>query len=154
MSVYKRGIGDQGISHFPKKFVTLYASAACTAGSWVMLTTDDTNGLGGSCADSNVTGQNEGLIFGIATQTVAAGEDVVVQVAGKYEDANVATSVTQGDRLLATSTSGRVAEATTIDPTSVAAALDYTICGVALEDEPGGGGTNTADVMIINQGYF
>ena len=117
-----------------------------------MLTTDTTNGLGASCANADVTGNNEGLIFGIATQTVAAAEDVVVQIAGKYEDCNVATSVSQGDRLVASSSAGRAVEATTLAAAS--ASFAYTVCGVALEDEPGGGGTNTADVMIINQGYF
>ena len=152
MSVHKIDGGPGGENnHFPKKFVTLYASVACNRSDWVMLTSDTTNGLVASVAPSNVTGNNEGAIFGIATETVAAGEEVVVQIAGKYENANVANSAAAfGDRLIASSTAGRAVEATTIDTTSVAAALDFTVCGIALEAASG----NLADVMIKNQGYF
>lgn len=150
MSVHKIDGGPGGENnHFPKKFVTLYASVACNAADWVMLTTDTTNGLGASVAPSTVAGNQEGAIFGIATETVAIGEEVVVQIAGKYENANVANSAAAfGDRLIASSTAGRVVEATTLAAAS--ASFDYTVCGIALEAASG----NLADVMIKNQGYF
>ena len=44
--------GVDGVDNFPKKTVTLYASGACTAGMFVALTADDTNGLGASCANA------------------------------------------------------------------------------------------------------
>ena len=148
MAVYKKGQADNGVYHFPKKFVTLYASAACTAGQWVAITTDTTNGLGASVANapegpSGTHGNS--LTCGIATQTVAAGEDVVVQIAGKYEDAYVDGACDYRLPLigpLSTGTAGMVSmqSAATFGP----------VIGIGLEADA----TNLADVMIINQGFF
>jgi hypothetical protein len=150
MSVYKRGVGDQGLSHFPKKFVTLYASAATVAGQFVALTADTTNGLGASCSNAVVglgSTQHNALTFGIATQTVAAGEDVVVQVAGKYENAYVEAAVVAGSALCGPLSGGTAGMAGLLAETTFGPTV-----AIALEDDSAV--TNYADVMIINQGLF
>ena len=149
MSVYKRGIGDQAISHFPKKFVTLYASAATTAGYFVSIDGgDSTNGLGGSVRNAEVGATSvtaNALTFGVATQTVAAGEEVIVQIAGKYENAYVNGSCDEGLALTGPLSSGTIGRAELI-----AAASFGPVVAVGLEADT----ANLADVMIINQGFF
>ena len=105
--------GYDGTDNFPKKFVTLYASEACTAGDWVGIDlSDTTNGLGGSVrpldVDDGLSGST--LPLGIATETVALATNVKVQTAGKYVDANVASTVAAGDKVFATTTTGRAAD--------------------------------------------
>ena len=158
--------GVDGDANFPKKFVRLSLSVATsttvTKGDFVSidvgttLISSYTNGLGAHCLTSNVTAQNEGLIFGVITETVtnSSSTDVLeqvvkIQTAGKFENANVAATVAAGDRLIATSTAGRCAEATTLGG-SAAADFDFTVAAVALE----AASSNQADVLIIDQGYF
>lgn len=164
MAVHKID-GVDGVANFPKKFVRLSLSIATsttvTKGDFVSidvgtsLIASYSNGLGAHCLTSNVTAQNEGLIFGVITETVtnssssAVLEQVVtIQTAGKFENANVASTVAAGDRLIATSTAGRCAEITTLAAAS--ASFDFTVAAVALE----AASTNQADVLIIDQGYF
>ncbi|MAH48911.1 hypothetical protein CMI37_23995 [Candidatus Pacearchaeota archaeon] len=105
--------GVDGVNHFPKKFVTLYASEAITAGDWVGIDlSDTTNGLGGSVRpldfDDGLSGTT--LPLGVAIQTVATDLSVMVQTAGKYENSNVAATVAAGDKLYATTVTGRAAD--------------------------------------------
>ena len=147
MAVHKID-GVDGVNHFPKKLVTLYASAACTVGKFVAITTDTTNGLGASVSDAAVgPGSTEanGLTFGIATQTVDAGEEVVVQTAGKYENASVASSTAAGDALTGPLSGGTAGMADRLAETTFGATV-----AVALEAES----SNLADVMIVDQGFF
>ena len=148
MAVHKID-GVDGVDNFPKKFVTLYGTAAITKGSWVMLDlTDSTNGLGGSVVTAAATANGEQLAFGVAAETTTAAGNIKIQTAGKFEDATVGTPVAIGESLVVSTGSG-AGRAVTYVASDVAP-----ICGIALESEPGGGGTNTADVMIIDQGYF
>ena len=105
--------GVDGVNHFPKKFVTLYASEAITKGNWVGIDlSDTTNGLGGSVRpldyDDGLSGTT--LPLGVATETVAAAANVTIQTAGKYENATVASTVAAGDKLFATTTTGSAAD--------------------------------------------
>ena len=149
MAVYKRGAADGDINHFPKKFVTLYASAACTAGYFVSIDGGDTtNGLGASVRNAEVgatstTGNS--LTFGVATETVAAGENVVVQIAGKYENAYVNGSCDEHLPLTGPLSGGTVGMASMLAETTFG-----TVVAVGLEADS----TNLADVMIVNQGFF
>ena len=149
MGVYKRGIGDNNVTQFPKKFVTLYASAACTEGYFVSIDGgDSTNGLGGSVRNAEVgaaSDQGNSLVFGVATHSAAAGEDVVVQIAGKYENAYVDGGCDEGLPLIGPVAGGTVGQAKLMTE-----ALFGTVVAVGLEADT----TNLADVMIINQGFF
>ena len=150
MAVHKIDGGPGGENdHFPKKFVTLYASAACTAGFFVSISGDTTNGLGASCQNAEL-GAGGGatansLTFGVATQTVAAGAEVVVQIAGKYENAYVNGGCAEGLPLTGPLSSG------TIGMADMDAAASFgAVVAVGLEADA----TNLADVMIVNQGFF
>ena len=148
MAVYKRGTADNSVNHFPKKFVTLYASAACTAGYFVSIDGGDTtNGLGASCRNAELGGTNQGnaLTFGVATQTVAAGENVIVQIAGKYENAYVNGSCDENLPM-----TGPIAGATVGMASMLAETTFGAVIAVGLEADS----TNLADVMIVNQGFF
>ena len=140
MAVHKIDGGPGGENdHFPKKFVSLYASEACTAGDWVGIDlSDTTNGLGGSVRpldmDDGLSGGT--LLLGVATATVAAAANVQVQTAGKYENANVAASVAAGDKLFSTTVTGRVAD-------QAAAFADLQIAIVA-------GTTATTNIAVAN----
>ena len=150
MAVHKIDGGPGGQNdHFPKKFVTLYGTAAITAGNWAMLDiTDTTNGLGASVVTGvadDAAGDNGNLTFGIATETTTAAGEVVIQIAGMYDGANVGASVAAGESLVMDNTSaGRVLTYAAGTHTKA------TPCGIALEDDT----ANAAAVMIINQGYF
>jgi len=151
MAVHKIDGGPGGENdHFPKKFVTLYASAACTAGFFVSIDDGDTtNGLGASVRNAevgatSVTGQ--GLTFGVATQTVAAGADVVVQIAGKYENASVDGATAIGSALIGPLSGGTIGMASI----QTASTLGGPVIAVALEADT----ATLADVMVINQGFF
>jgi len=141
--------GVDGDANFPKKFVTLYASAACTKGYFVAITTDTTNGLGASVANATaglVTDAANALTFGVATETVAAGGIVTVQTAGKYENAYVNGSTAIGSAL-----TGPLNSSGTTGQADLAAEAKFgPVVAVALEADA----TNLADVMIIDQGYF
>ena len=140
--------GVDGVNHFPKKFVTLYASAACTKGYFVSITSDTTNGLGASCANAEVGATSTTancLTFGVATETVAAGGIVTVQTAGKYENAYVNGSCAIGLPLTGPLSGGTVGMASMLAETTFGAVI-----AVGLEADTG----NLADVMIVNQGFF
>ncbi len=141
--------GVDGTNHFPKKFVRLYASADCTAGYFVAITTDTTNGLGASVGNAILglySNGSNGLTFGVATETVSAGGYVTVQTAGKYENAYVNGSADVGTPL-----TGPLNSSGTIGQADLAAEAKFgPVVAVALEADS----TNLADVMIIDQGYF
>ena len=141
--------GGSAINSFPKKFVTLTASAACTKGKFVSITATATpNGLGSSVADAEVgasSTQSNSRTFGIATETVAAGEDVKIQTAGKFENASVASSTVAGDALTGPLSGTDVGMAARLLETTFGA-----VVAVALEAESG----NLADVLLVDQGFF
>ena len=167
MSVHKIDGGPGGENnHFPKKFITLYSSdTSITAGDFVMIDpTDTTNGLGGSVRQAQSgfnTDVHEGLCIGVATETITAAGEIQIQIAGKYENANVATTVICGQNLVMSGTAGRAQDATQLACQTNADALERNIIAVALESEgaatgtePNSGVTNQVDVLIKNQGYF
>jgi len=149
MAVYKRGASDGDVNHFPKKFVTLYSTGAVTAGDFVSIhTTDTTNAIGGTVLIAPAVGTNGcSAVVGIATETVLAADapqNIVVQLAGKYDTANVHADTVAGIALCG--------------PISVAGRADVTVAAsfqnvaIALTDDSAV--TNQAAVMIINQGVF
>lgn len=150
MAVHKIDGGPGGENdHFPKKFVTLYGTAAITKGNWVQIhVTDTTNGLGASVVTAqagDAAGLRGNLCFGIATETTTAAGNIVIQTAGKYATANVDGNVAAGVSLVMDNTSaGRVITYAAGTHTKA------TPCGIALEADT----ANVAAVMIINQGYF
>ena len=141
--------GVDGVDHFPKKFVTLYASAACTKGFFVAISTDTTNGLGGSVANAPLSAsatRANSLTLGIATETVAAGNNVVIQTAGKYENAYVDSSTIAQMPLTGPLSGGTIGMAGALAETTFGPVI-----AVGLEEDTV---ANYADVMIIDQGFF
>jgi len=144
--------GVDGVNHFPKKFVTLYCeSSSISAGQWVMFGTDTTNGLGGSVKlAASVSTNGNSAVVGIATETLTAAGNLVVQTAGKYENAYVDTDIAVGLGLSGCNT--------TAGSASLTDANTFQVIGVALETEgtsTGESGTaERADVMIVDQGFF
>ena len=135
--------GGDVISSFPKKFVTLHCEGAVTAGQWVQIGTDTTNGLGASVKKAvKVTTDGCSAVIGIATETLTAAGELKVQTAGKYENASVDADVAAGI--------GVQGPDTTDGMGSKALAAGLQLCGIALE----AASSNLADVMIIDQGAF
>tara|TARA_R100001082_G_scaffold75509_1_gene43731 strand:- start:1395 stop:1853 length:459 start_codon:yes stop_codon:yes gene_type:complete len=152
MAVHKIDGGPGGQNnHFPKKFVTLYASAACTEGFFVSIDGGDTtNGLGASCRNAEVGATSvtaNALTFGVATHSAAAGEQVIVQTAGKYENAFVDAGCDEGLAMTGPLSGGTIGRAELL-----AAASFGPVIAVGLEADTAV--TNYADVMIIDQGFF
>ena len=158
--------GVDGVNNFPKKFVTLHALAAITKGEIVAIETDTTvtdyakNGLGASVIKSTGTSGDEGLVLGVAAETITAAGDLKIQTAGKFVDAIVVDGVTRGEILVPSSvTAGALAPIeVAFDDTFNRDDLKFARVAVALESE-GTGGTESgtalkADIMIIDQGYF
>jgi len=164
MAIYKidgvdgtDGVG--AINHFPKKFVTLYGTAAITKGAWVGFNlSDTTNGLGGSVrAAPSSTAAGDPLVFGVATETTTAAGNIVIQTAGRYGDdtagggAMTDGGISLGDPLAA----GNDGDAGQIDLYEAGTHTNCNMCGIALSaDGAGDYGANEATVMIIDQGYF
>lgn len=154
--------GGSLINSFPKKFVTLHCSDASgvTKGDFMSIesnaaATDATkNGLGATVIQSNVTAENEKFVFGIAAETTTAAGDVKIQTAGKFLEANVASTVGIGEKLVASSTDGRAQDQAQLHTTPNAAELvttaTYAVAAVALT----AASSNKSDVLIIDQGYF
>tara|TARA_R100001163_G_scaffold63605_1_gene55904 strand:- start:602 stop:1117 length:516 start_codon:yes stop_codon:yes gene_type:complete len=158
--------GGSLINSFPKKYVTLVADGTITKDDWVAIGTGTDNGLGANvvAADSGTVG-HQSLIFGVATESATDGQEVKIQTAGKYTNgANVHADTIYGDALVASSTAGRAYHANQLATDSDAndkLALNYAICGVALEADATGTddagatmATNKASVMIVDRGFF
>ena len=165
MAIHKIDQVD-GVNHFPKKFVVLHALAAITKGEIVAIETDTTvtdyakNGLGASVIKSTGAGGDEGLVVGVAAETITAAGELKIQTAGKFENAIVVDGTTRGEILVPSSvTAGALAPIeVAFDDTFNRDDLKFARVAVALESE-GTGGTESgtalrADIMIIDQGYF
>ncbi len=135
---------DSVTSGFPRKIVTLHTAAtAITAGDAVEIDPAVTTyGAGASVVRANTSTLGEALTIGVAIETITAAGFIQVQVAGKYVGANVADASAAGDMLGAGATAGRFA---TVDNSGE---LTH---AVALTDGSTG---NTADIMIIDKGWF
>jgi len=148
MAVHKVD-GVDGVNHFPKKFVTLYGTAAITAGRFVSIdASDTTNGLGASVVTAAVgpgSTEAQALTFGVATETTTAAGNIVIQTAGKYENAYVNGSTAAGDALTGPLSGGTAGMADLLAETTFGP-----VVAVALEADS----TNLADVMIVDQGFF
>ena len=139
--------GVDGVNNFPKKFVTLYGTAAITAGNWVMLdVADTTNGLGGSVVTAAATANGEQLVLGVAAETTTAAGNIKIQTAGKYVDAAVDVTMTAGSSLVVSAAGTPAAGRAQVQ---VAGDVCRAI-GVALEADTAG----VADVMIFDSGMF
>jgi len=142
MAVHKID-GVDGDNNFPVKHVTLHCTGTVSAGDWVQIDIgDSTNGLGASV---EIAAVSSNLVFGIATHDAVSGDELKVQISGKYENANVVTGTAAELQLIpSAATAGRAI-------TAVGGAVGVGIvCGVSLEVAA----ANVADVMIIDQGYF
>ena len=148
MAVHKID-GVDGVNHYPKKFVRLYGTAAITAGNWVQIETDtsvtdyDKNDVGASVTTADAVANGNMAVLGIATETTTAAGYITIQTAGRYESANVATSVAAGSALVVDDTSaGRAVLMVAADVPGP--------CGLCLVLAA----SNMADVLITDQGYF
>lgn len=122
------------------------ASGAITAGQWVNLDYAKTSN-DDKLAFVTVTDTSGGAIaigvpaIGVAVETVADGEPVIVVVQGFVKSAAVATGSTSGLALaLDTTTSGRA---------TIADAANVNICGIALADAV----SNVAPVMVTGYAF-
>ena len=144
MAIYKKD-GVDGDHSTPKKFVRLHAAGAIAKNDWVAVSSDTTDGLGGSCIEAAAVGTNGNSgVFGIATETVASGQKVTIQTAGKYDTANVHADCDVGLGLC-----GPISVAGRAD---LVVAATFQMVGIALSDDSTT--TNQAAVMIIDQGLF
>jgi len=150
--------GVDGVNHFPKKFVTLYGTAAIAKGDWVLIdVSDSTNGLGASVKKTTGgTAAGEPGVFGVATEAITAAGNIKIQTAGKYGDetlgggANVHTDAAAGKGLGA----GNGGGAGTVNLMD-AAVTDSAVVGISLNAAGAGSyGANECTVLIIDQGYF
>jgi hypothetical protein len=142
MAIYKKD-GVDGVNHYPKKFVTLYAAAAITKGDWVAFNADTTEGLGGSVSQAaGVSTVGNGGAFGVATETVTGTGPITIQTAGFCDFAAVDSSCDINIRMCGPiGTAGQAG--------LVAAATFGAVCvGLAADV------SNVGSVMIIDQGYF
>ena len=147
--------GVDGVNNFPKKFVTLHTteSSGVTKGDILMIETDATvtdynkNGVGATVVKATCTATtgDEGLaIIGCAAETTTAAGLVKVQVAGKFENANVTTGITRAKGIcVLDGTAGRGVAWTAATNLT----LPFAIC---LETAA----SNLCDIMITDKGYF
>lgn len=102
------GTGDYGTQS-----IRVWCTAAVTAGDWIAIDSNDTTnpsaleGWSFVTADSGVEGDYDTI--GVAMDTTTAAGFVTVQIAGRYDGANVADAVTLGQNLVISTTAGRAA---------------------------------------------
>ena len=154
--------GVDGVSSFPKKFVTLHGVAAIAKGAWVRIDLDSAdaskNGLGASVEESPAdVAAGDPLVFGVATEAITAAGSIRIQTAGLYGDGTTGggaltdAGVSAGDPLCA----GDDGTAGQIDKYEAGTHTNANICGVAITaDDAGDYGANEATVMIVDQGFF
>ncbi len=132
--------GEAGDTSNRRQTETFLAGGAITAGDWVALDTTQTGAdrmLFVIEAVGGATGT--GLVVGVATQTVIAGDRVKVVVQGYVEGASVANAVAAaGISLVVDNTAAGQAVA-------IAAGDLAPACGVSLEAAAG----NLCDVMVL-----
>lgn len=122
--------------------------------------TTTTNGLYHAAA-SDVTNEHKSTLAGVALEAWDCDADndgtddteqvIKIQVLGPVTDVNVASGVAIGDKLVATSTAGRLDDTTTtipatINEANIEAMLTYTVVGIAFSAESG----NKANVYLLN----
>ena len=139
--------GVDGVNNFPKKFVTLYCSAAITKGDWVVIDiSDTTNGRGGSVKKFAGGSSLDATAFGVATETKTAAGNLKIQTAGLCDFALMTGSVASGSAL--------ACDGATAGAASAAAGGDAAApCGIYV----GAAGSAAAAsnlVLIADQGYF
>ena len=140
--------GVDGTNNFPKKFVTLYCtSTSITKGDWVVLDlADTTNGRGASVKKSGAA--LDPTAFGVATETLTAAGNLVVQTAGLCTFALLDTGVSPGEPLVCDNVAGAASLFAGGDAASP--------CGIYISDDGSSDGVAAASnrVMITDQGYF
>lgn len=140
--------GVDGVNHFPKKFVRLYAAAIVTKGDWVEIDiADTTNGRGASVKTTVASSLRQA--FGVATETVAAGSYVTIQTAGLNTAVKMVASVAAGAALSCDGSTAGAASATGGDELAPQCGLHISLDGSTASVAAA---TNTC--MIIDQGYF
>ena len=123
-------VGDYGFES-----VTVWCTAAVTAGNWIAMQVSNTTnpaaleGFSFVTADLTDVGADYDTI-GVAMATTTAAGFVQVQVAGRYASANVATAAAIGTPLCISTVAGRAEEATT-------QAGSFRILGRVLAEEAG-----------------
>ena len=140
--------GVDGTDNFPKKVVTLYANAAVTKGDWVKIDIgNDQNGRGASVMTTAAGSVNQA--FGVALETVAAGNNVQIQTGGLNDAALMLASQAAGTALICDG--GTAGAASTFGADEAAAP-----CGIYVSSDGSTASVAAATnrVLIIDQGYF
>lgn len=124
-----------------EQYRTFVAGAAITAGMWVSFDVSQTGTAKlTTVVKSPVVATGNPQCVGVATESVASGATVQVQIRGIYTDAYVADATAANDPIIAGGTTAGMAE--------TAAATDISaIVGWAITD---GSGANAATVYIAN----
>jgi len=136
--------GVDGVNHFPKKFVTLTATAAITKGNVVMIDTGTTtNGAGMHVKKTDAA--DDQLQIGIAAETVASGAAVRVQVAGYNADSTDSGAGIVAGLLVGCDTAGLVE--TVSDQT--ATTKYFAVCVTTFT-----AGNADGAVMIVDHGFY
>lgn len=130
--------------------VIMYATAAVTAKNAVALHYGGTapSGYGPQSIVRQAVSTNQdgkGALCGIALETITVAGPLLVQVKGRCTDVNVHADTVAGDRMVASSTAGRLSPHSTV--AAVAAAdFDYGVLGIAEEADT----ANAADVFLLD----
>ena len=146
MAIHKSD-GVDGVNNFPKKFVTLYCSAAITKGDWVVIDRDNTeNGRGGSVKKFEGVGSLDASAFGVATETKTAAGNLIIQTAGLCDFALMVANVSVGAAL--------VCDGSTAGAASAYAGGDAAApCGIYVNNATSAAAASNL-VLITDQGYF
>ena len=144
MAVHKVD-GVDGVNHFPKKFVTLTATAAITKGDVVMIDTGTTtNGAGMHVKKTDAA--DDQLQIGVAAEAASAsGDEIRIQVAGFNADCTDSGSGITAGLLVGCDTAGKVE--TVSDQT--ATTKYFAVCVTTFTS----GGTE-GEIMIVDHGFY
>lgn len=127
--------GYGAIADYGFDSITVWCTAAVTAGDWIAMKVSDTTNPAQAEAMSFVTADLSDVgadydTIGVAMTTTTAAGFVQIQTRGKYVSANVATAAAIGVPLCISTTAGRAEEATT-------QAGSFRIIGRVLAEEAG-----------------
>ena len=140
---------------YGEQFELIYTIEALTAGNWVAFVSANTANPAAAREFSIQTSINTDTdgppnVCGIAVESPTAAGMTRIQVAGRYATANVATSVANGDALVASAVEGRAQDADQLADGQDQ--MDYRHCGIVLDATDAA--TNLSIVRIIRHPHF
>jgi hypothetical protein len=148
MALFKRD-GVDGTNHTPKRFVTVYGTAAITVGMAVVVDYSNTDyGMGNAVKKSALN--DDPLACGVADETTSAAGPIRIQVSGLRTDCTARTgAINVGESVGSAGTTGGDEGGVKAVGTCAATIQPFAVCVDAFTDDNANG-----QILIIDKGFW